>query len=86
MKCGQCKRNFPAELMTSITINTRHRGLENVMSCGLCALRTRNAIHGMGDQPFGGEIARGMFNDGRAHLLESGQDVTPWERSIEPAV
>lgn len=55
MSC-ECGRTELDDLVASMCVNGKY-----ISACPLCALRIRNEIHGMGTEPFQGEIAREMF-------------------------
>ena len=50
-RCEQCKKKYPAHLFSTPV-------------CPICALRNRNAIHGLPEnEPFQGEIAASMYDE-----------------------
>lgn len=75
--CGNCSRSMPDNVVSPLMTND---GV--VMMCALCALAEVNRIHGLDNRPFNGELARSMFNEARAHVLSTGQDLTEFENSI----
>lgn len=68
MKCSQCKRRFPIELIQPMTTIVRGE-LQQMVICPLCALENRNAIHGLPpDTPFEGPMAAELHRRAVAHL------------------
>ncbi len=68
MKCPDCKRDFPAHLLSEMAISD-DAGLRYEMKCPLCALAAINRLHGLPEQtPFRGERAKAMYAEAVSHL------------------
>jgi hypothetical protein len=51
--CTRCGYNYPEDVSLSPMIGAIHKG----EVCGICALEMKNAIHGLRDKKFNGEMA-----------------------------
>lgn len=74
MKCPDCQRDFPDELIIQGTFNDPVRGHRTESACPICQLRKRNEMHGLpADTPFNGPMAADLHRRAIAHLTFSGQ-------------
>ena len=64
MKCSNCKRNFPSELVQPMFIDGGYMSV-----CGVCALEIRNEAFGLPEgTPFGGEMAQEIYEETLEYL------------------
>ena len=64
MKCRDCDRDFPPEILSEICLMDRY-----FLVCGICALKLRNRFHNLPpDTPFHGTGAQEMYRRAVAHL------------------
>ena len=55
--CAECRRQYPADLITSM-----FTGGEYIMVDAVCALKIRNAVHGLPKgTPFNGPLAHRLW-------------------------
>jgi hypothetical protein len=74
MKCPQCQRDFPAELLSQMAIAGAGEELRYELKCPPCALKTQNEAHGLPEgTPFSGPRARAMYERAMLHLKQTGQ-------------
>ena len=65
MKCAECDRDFPSEMLVPMFVD----GGYTKPICALCALIIRNQAHGIPlDTPFHGEVAHYMWEKARDHV------------------
>lgn len=65
MRCGECKRGFPPELLSPMFV----QGGYTPPICGICALELRNKVHGIPPGvEFQGEIAQEMYEKALRHI------------------
>jgi len=64
MKCAECLKDFPPELLSSMFINGGH----TKPICGICALEITNKFHGTSLKEFQGEVAQEMYEKAMKHI------------------
>ena len=70
-RCSQCRKKFPADLITSMEVEGKPRpGQRTIVTvCPICALHIRNEQNRLPkDTPFKGEIARNVYARAVAYL------------------
>jgi len=70
VKCGECERDFPPELLDEMFIGGRY----TTLICGICALKLRNQYLGLPPStPFVGSNAQKMYKKALEYLQKKGK-------------
>jgi len=70
MKCGNCKVDYPEEILNYLDLN----GKLVRDCCGICALELSNKLHGFDRKQFTGEMAERFRMQAIEHRRITGQE------------
>jgi len=82
-QCEICKVQFPDDLILPMIMSNEDGEAESKQACGICALRTRNEIHGLPlDTPFTGKNAHRLFERAVNFRVAEGWQPLRWAKIV----